>query len=142
MADHHIYLSTTQCEIIEDNDDSWGYLYTLPWELDLQNKQWEMAILEAEIPSATQNEYFYVLCDLVEKNLIFGEYLPFLRKFRFFKKKKVLEGLTNPYYFKIRSHIKTVEQLRVYIAFPQLHEVPVAVKRPSLKFLFHIREKQ
>lgn len=139
MNDFHLYLGTDQCQLIQE-DNVACYIYKFPWEFRLTDKEWELAILEAEVPSANHAEYFYTLCNLVEKTIILGKYLPFLRKFQFYKKKKVLHDLPNPYYFKIRSHIKKIEELKLFIAMPHLPIMPV-VNKP-LKFLLHFREKQ
>lgn len=136
---HYIYVDTDDCELIQ-NDNNYCYIVTLPCELSLGENDYELSILELEAASTKITTIFYLLCNLVEKSIVFGQYLPFLKTFKFLKKNKNLTVVQNPNYFKIRSHIKKIKQFKIYLTDPTLAFVPVAGRR--LKILFHIREQR
>ena len=135
----YVYVDTDLCELIQ-NDNNNCYIYTLPCELTLSENEYEMAVLELEMTSARITHIFYLLCNLVEKSAIFDQYLPYLKTFKFIKKNKNLEFVQKPHYFKIKSYIKKIKQMKLYITDPTLDYLPVAGRR--LKILLHIREKK
>ena len=136
---HYLYLTTSKAvESFSENNKM--YLINLPENIMLSEKNWELALLECELPSVGANATVYLTCDIVEPMLVFSKFVSFIRKLHFTKKNRKRIEFESPYYFKIRNNIKSIRFLKVNLIACGEDKIPVFTK--PLNLLLHLRESE